>query len=539
MGEHGKRISVRRTRRRLDAPLALVAAVVLGALLVRGARAFRVVVDDAFIAFRYAENLAAHRGLVFNPGERVEGYTDFLWVVILAAAKALGASTPVAAPILGVAAGVATLGVIVFAARRVYDMPWYLAVAAGLPIALSPLVAFWCQSGLESGVYMLAVTAAATATAVSSIEQRGRGTAAGVAWGVACLVRPEPAGILLATATIYALTHRRDAARAAHWVVAATAIVIPHLVFRRVYYSSWLPNTYYAKAVPLVHALSPGAAYVWPFLVATGLVAAFPMALVAPPGKGRPGHLVLAVTWVFAMGSCVTSGGDFYVLWRFAVPYLPVGALLALGGGYGLLTRVGNAVPWRFPRIRRLRGSFGHAVAMGLCASLLYSAVGSAPAHDRRVIEQMRMTSRLLERYGRVLAARYPASTVIAVSALGQVPYFSGLPTIDMLGLADVHIARQGKIAPDSQPAHRHYDTDYVLERRPQLIVLEFGDVTDAPGKAPPLDTRSVVNSVLAKPHWRALTDLLQNARFQQRYHASAVETDPATFLYYFELGPE
>ena len=41
--------------------------------------------DDAFISFRYARNLLEGHGLVFNPGERVEGYTNLLWVLELAA----------------------------------------------------------------------------------------------------------------------------------------------------------------------------------------------------------------------------------------------------------------------------------------------------------------------------------------------------------------------------------------------------------------------------------------------------------------------
>ena len=42
----------------------------------------RFVQDDAFITYRYARNLARGEGLVFNPGERVEGYTNFLWTVM-------------------------------------------------------------------------------------------------------------------------------------------------------------------------------------------------------------------------------------------------------------------------------------------------------------------------------------------------------------------------------------------------------------------------------------------------------------------------
>ena len=43
----------------------------------------RFVVDDAFISFRYAEHLAMGHGLVWNPGEHVEGYTNFLWTLLM------------------------------------------------------------------------------------------------------------------------------------------------------------------------------------------------------------------------------------------------------------------------------------------------------------------------------------------------------------------------------------------------------------------------------------------------------------------------
>ena len=39
--------------------------------------------DDAFISFRYVQNFVDGYGLVFNIGERVEGYTNLLWVLVL------------------------------------------------------------------------------------------------------------------------------------------------------------------------------------------------------------------------------------------------------------------------------------------------------------------------------------------------------------------------------------------------------------------------------------------------------------------------
>ena len=62
------------------------------------------VCDDSFISFRYARNLVEGSGLVFNPGERVEGYTNFLWTVALAAAMKAGLADPIpVASALGIA----------------------------------------------------------------------------------------------------------------------------------------------------------------------------------------------------------------------------------------------------------------------------------------------------------------------------------------------------------------------------------------------------------------------------------------------------
>src|SRR6266850_6494270 len=43
----------------------------------------RFIQDDAFISFRYADNFVHGRGLVWNEAERVEGYTNFLWTMLI------------------------------------------------------------------------------------------------------------------------------------------------------------------------------------------------------------------------------------------------------------------------------------------------------------------------------------------------------------------------------------------------------------------------------------------------------------------------
>jgi hypothetical protein len=75
---------------------------------------------------------------------------------------------------------------------------------------------------------------------------------------------------------------------------------------------------------------------------------------------------------------------------------------------------------------------------------------------------------------GRWFNANTVPNDVIAVSASGAIPYFAERPAIDMLGLNDAHIARNGQVDHSQGPAHKKYDAVYVLDRAPQFIVLNL-----------------------------------------------------------------
>ena len=79
-------------------------------LLLAHAGWYRFLTDDAFISFRYARNLAEGHGLVFNPGfARVEGYTNLLWVLLLAPFARLGLDLVIPAAVLGALASCGSL----------------------------------------------------------------------------------------------------------------------------------------------------------------------------------------------------------------------------------------------------------------------------------------------------------------------------------------------------------------------------------------------------------------------------------------------
>ena len=95
---------------------------IVGILVLHGGLYFGVTADDAFISFRYAENLAVGHGPVWNTGERVEGYTNFLWVLLLSLPAALDASLVVSSQVMGVLASVGVFAA-VYGLARVWTAP--------------------------------------------------------------------------------------------------------------------------------------------------------------------------------------------------------------------------------------------------------------------------------------------------------------------------------------------------------------------------------------------------------------------------------
>ncbi|MEM8534389.1 MAG: hypothetical protein AAGF95_26315, partial [Chloroflexota bacterium] len=91
----------------LAALIALVLSVLVLTIQTLGAW----MLDDAFISFRYARNAWLGHGFVFNPGERVEGYTNFLWTALFVPIQSLGLEPDIAsmAITLLIALGIATL----------------------------------------------------------------------------------------------------------------------------------------------------------------------------------------------------------------------------------------------------------------------------------------------------------------------------------------------------------------------------------------------------------------------------------------------
>ena len=235
----------------------------------------RFFLDDAFISFRYARNLLEGHGLVWNPGERVEGYSNFLWILELAAIWAVTGVPPEdAARWLSVAYTIAALGAMAWWAWRLpglreRGLTWWMALAL---LCTSATFALWTSAGgLETRQFTFFVLLAVVALTAHRGSRRGLAVAS-LSLALASLTRPE--GPLIA-ACCFAWWAAQEAAsagkeplggggvrawalgvirrmdwRGALWLALPFALVVgAHFLWRFSYYGEWLPNTYYAKFV--------------------------------------------------------------------------------------------------------------------------------------------------------------------------------------------------------------------------------------------------------------------------------------------------
>jgi hypothetical protein len=213
-------------------------------------------VDDAAISFTYARNLADGEGLVAQPGgERVEGYSNPLWVLLLSLWELVGIGGFISSKIMGVLFGILTVPLVWAIARWSRpDRDEAVPLLAAFALAANAQFAIWNTSGLENSLFGLLLAGGTWRTVVET-RTRGFPWSALLFLGVS-LTRPE--GILYAAAggfaaMVFALRDGRGLRPALRWLV---VFFLPFGIYHalRIQYFAWFfPNPYFAK---LTHAIA-------------------------------------------------------------------------------------------------------------------------------------------------------------------------------------------------------------------------------------------------------------------------------------------
>jgi hypothetical protein len=396
--------------------------------------------DDAYITLRYAGNLARGEGLVFNPGEFVEGYSNFLYTLLLAAFIRLDSHPMVAAKAIGLVSGCAAiLGTWKLASRlpEASKAAWL----APLLLAISPAFAAWSVLGLETVFYSLLILLAAQSAMSGPLGPRSAAVS-GLLFALVALTHPE--GALFFVATVVFLLVK---GRAREWIpgLASFALVFGgFLVWRVWYYGDLLPNTYYAKSGLGLLAIVRGAKYLFEFFKSYG-GPVVPFLALVPLFWGPPSSAVqyLACLAAAYLGFVIWVGGDNFAEFRFIVPILPILYLLAAEGAVRGVRELRN----RRSAWNRRRAAPLAALAAFTAAFMLAPVVYSFAPQLRGLAADAPLTdANQLVTIGEWLRGFAPADSSIAVGEAGAIPYVTGWRTLDGFGLSDRDIARAPRV---------------------------------------------------------------------------------------------
>jgi hypothetical protein len=454
------------TFRNLGTPLLLVAA---SAVFVLQAASFRYLSDDAFIAFRYAQNWASGYGPIYNVGERVEGYTNFLWMAMLAGLDRAGLDIVLAAQVLGVVLGLATILLTYRFSLRWHPArsPW--AALAAVLLALNVAFAAWATGGLETHLFTFLVLLSAFLH-LQELDEPRRAPWSGVAMALCVMARPDGLVFVGLSALHRLWVHRgRPTRQDLLWGSTFALLYGPYYAWRFAYYGYPFPNTFYAKVAGGPERFLRGWEHVAGFVLEYG---AGPFAILA-------GLLVilrqlnrdcafLALLVAGFMGYVIWIGGDSLIEYRFLLAVTPLLYLLIQQSVWKVTDL---AREWQ--RKRAFRTRLFPPLLLGILLCGLVYLLGAQPSvqGSRQRVVRTRIQYEDFATMGKWLREQVPQEASLAVHHAGAMPFYSQLTTLDLYGLNDVHIAHRtmadlGK----GYAGHEKYDVDYMLSRRPTYI---------------------------------------------------------------------
>jgi arabinofuranosyltransferase len=427
---------------------------------------FNFICDDAYITFVYSRNLAEHHAPVFNAdgANPVEGYTNFLWMVLLGLGLKLRLPPELSAHLLSMAFAIGTLGLVTYLMALIRGKSSLWDFFPAVLLASSSAYACWTSGGLETQLFTFLVTLGI----VLYLQERLVGTGAVLA--LAAMTRPEGNLILAVLAATYLVVNlwaqKRWKPRRCELLGGASflALYLPYFLWRWHYYGYPFPNTFYVKVGEAAfpdfsrRVLESGLFYVGQWVQQANILFSLPFVLYGIGRHRRFGALALCLSLVY-LGYTIKIGGDFMGLQRFIMPLFVLVAVLT---SLGLSSAVEK---WCPPAARGLVGSLAAllvvlshgwtqahlsqaamepwhhpGVAAGAVRGIDTPGYLKLYAHDRGLV-------------GKALAPHMRQDDFSIVGGAGVQPYYARMKAVDVFGLISEEIAHQ--VRPNNpRPGH-------------------------------------------------------------------------------------
>jgi hypothetical protein len=441
--------------------------------------------DDAMISMRYAYNLVHGQGLVWNTGERIQGYTDPGWVLVMGAIHLLGLPLRSNSLVIIGINLVLHLCLIAWVFR-------YLRSRCGLTVAfwsallvgLNAVLLNWATAGLETTLQTLLITGAMLPLLPMNdhdepdVQELSR---LPVLCGLAFVVRPDSL-LIFGVGVLAAVAYSRQAAIAdparssqralTKSILIGLTLVAISLIWQKAYYGSWLPNTFYLKALGGDRKLGRSITYLrkfafddWQICYLVGTL--FYLVQGSVRARGRSCHLGMGAVLCAWFLYVFMVHGDVLRHSRFYAPIIPVMIVCTVVALFRTYRTDRNAVSP--PRPSR---------ALALVVALALFQLVTAGLILRQ--SKDKLISNIVPRLKTVVCLRQldlPADSVIGLFEQGAIPYL--MPEYrfhDLLGNSDVHIAHSP--AHWGPPGHNKWDYAYSLGVvRPDVIVYLYQNI--------------------------------------------------------------
>lgn len=420
-------------------------------------------IDDSYITFRYAANFADGIGPTFNAElPRAEGYTSFLWMLIMTIPHLLNIGPVIFAKTIGIAAALGTMGIItIFIIRASQTEKWVSRLSGGLIIliyALLPETAIHAVSGMETSLYGFCLIGMVY-LAYLGIKGNKRALnwlpLIGLTIG---LIRPEAniLAVIILLVTMKFTNNRLGFVKRIILLYLLPGAV--YFIWRYNYYGVLFPLPFYIKTGSTVF---PGLDYVrsFLFLVVTNFLILLAFGFFAESHIKILLSTVIIADLLYFLTVNPIMGYDF----RFLYPVLPLFLVLA---GLGLALLLGSAAG-----LFKNPGTASFASVWIGIAILVVFMLDTLPRTAPMFVHKQNYAVGLRDihvKIGQTLAKlkNLDNDPVLVVTDAGAIPYYSGWYTIDAYGLNDPVIALE-----------KQETVSYVFSNDPDVMILTSNDL--------------------------------------------------------------
>ncbi len=440
----------------------------------------RFVVDDAFISFRYSQNLAGGKGLVWNEGELVEGYTNFLWTLLMTIPFFLGIDPVIFSWAAGISISVLTLWLTFRLASLILgSRHWGLlaTVLLGTNYSFSAFATSGLETQLQARLFVACAYVACDLLRQGIKDDRVL-LLLSLLIALVLLTRLD-SGIFVAITGMFVLFHirRREWSgrlrKAATLIVPAAFIIGAWLLWKLSYYHDILPNTFHAKAASLS---TFGLKFYPSFLLTYWLLPFFFLGLAylyrLIRSASLPQFYLLAAMTAWAM--YVALVGDF-MEFRMLVPIL---SFMFIFLAWLIRESTGTTALRAGMAVVVVLGSLAHSYSFNGYFETVFK--GRYFVSDSVSDLSADITERRFADIGKTLGElfEYNQEVTIATGPAGAIPFHAGLRTVDMHGLNDLHVNQTGCFRPYYPVAgHKQIATlSHLQEQNVNLVLGGFPD---------------------------------------------------------------